>query len=62
LRGVLCDNPGLTGGWLVNGRSDVDFDRWVRLDLDYIDNWSLGLDMRILFKTVPVVLWGRGAM
>jgi exopolysaccharide biosynthesis polyprenyl glycosylphosphotransferase len=54
--------PGLTCLWQVNGRSDVDFDRWVRLDLDYIDNWSLGLDMRILFKTVPVVLWGRGAM
>jgi exopolysaccharide biosynthesis polyprenyl glycosylphosphotransferase len=54
--------PGLTCLWQVNGRSEMDFDHWVRLDLDYIDNWSLGLDMRILFKTVPVVLWGRGAM
>jgi exopolysaccharide biosynthesis polyprenyl glycosylphosphotransferase len=54
--------PGLTCLWQVNGRSDVDFDHWVRLDLDYIDNWSLGLDLRILFKTVPVVLMGRGAM
>jgi exopolysaccharide biosynthesis polyprenyl glycosylphosphotransferase len=54
--------PGLTCLWQVNGRSNIDFDRWVRLDLDYIDNWSLTLDMRILFKTVPVVLRGRGAM
>jgi lipopolysaccharide/colanic/teichoic acid biosynthesis glycosyltransferase len=38
------------------------FDEWVRLDLDYIDNWSLALDMRILLKTVPVVLSGSGAM
>jgi exopolysaccharide biosynthesis polyprenyl glycosylphosphotransferase len=54
--------PGLTCLWQVNGRSNVDFDHWVRLDLDYIDNWSLALDMRILFKTVPVVLRGIGAM
>jgi lipopolysaccharide/colanic/teichoic acid biosynthesis glycosyltransferase len=54
--------PGLTCLWQVNGRSDVDFDRWVRLDLDYIDNWSLALDMRILLKTVPAVLSGSGAM
>jgi exopolysaccharide biosynthesis polyprenyl glycosylphosphotransferase len=54
--------PGLTGLWQVNGRSDVDFDRWVRLDLDYIDNWSLSLDLRILAKTVPAVLKGSGAM
>ena len=54
--------PGLTCLWQVNGRSSTDFDRWIRLDLDYIDNWSLSLDLRILFKTVPVVLRGRGAM
>jgi lipopolysaccharide/colanic/teichoic acid biosynthesis glycosyltransferase len=54
--------PGLTCLWQVNGRSHVSFDEWVRLDLDYIDNWSLALDMRILLKTVPVVLSGSGAM
>jgi exopolysaccharide biosynthesis polyprenyl glycosylphosphotransferase len=54
--------PGLTCLWQVNGRSNTDFDRWVELDLAYIDNWSLALDMRILLKTVPVVLMGSGAM
>ena len=54
--------PGLTCLWQVNGRSNVDFNDWVRLDLDYIDNWSLALDARILLKTVPVVLSGTGAM
>jgi exopolysaccharide biosynthesis polyprenyl glycosylphosphotransferase len=54
--------PGLTCLWQVNGRSDTDFDRWVRLDLDYIDNWSLALDVRILLKTVRVVLSGAGAV
>jgi len=54
--------PGLTCLWQINGRSNTDFDRWVELDLAYIDNWSLMLDMRILVKTVPVVLSGTGAM
>jgi exopolysaccharide biosynthesis polyprenyl glycosylphosphotransferase len=54
--------PGLTCLWQVNGRSETGFDQWVKLDLDYIDNWSLTLDMRILLKTVPVVLSGSGAM
>ena len=54
--------PGLTCLWQVNGRSHTSFDEWVRLDLDYIDNWSLALDMRILLKTVPAVLSGYGAM
>ena len=54
--------PGLTGLWQVSGRSDIeDFDDVVKLDLQYIDNWSLGLDIRILVKTVGVVLFGRGA-
>ena len=54
--------PGLTGMWQVSGRSDIDdFDDVVKLDLQYIDNWSLGLDIRILIKTVGVVLFGRGA-
>jgi exopolysaccharide biosynthesis polyprenyl glycosylphosphotransferase len=54
--------PGLTCLWQVHGRSEVDFDQWIALDLEYIDQWSLGLDMSILAKTVPVVLRGRGAV
>ena len=54
--------PGLTCLWQVNGRSNTSFDHWVRLDLHYIDNWSLSLDMVILLKTVPAVLSGSGAM
>ena len=54
--------PGLTCLWQVSGRNAVtDFEDWVRLDLEYIDNWSLWLDTKILLKTVPVVLFGWGA-
>jgi exopolysaccharide biosynthesis polyprenyl glycosylphosphotransferase len=53
--------PGLTCLWQVTGRSDTDFDRWVALDLQYIDNWSLALDIQILWKTLPAVLKGKGA-
>lgn len=53
--------PGLTCLWALEGRNELDFDRWVRLDLEYIDNWSLWLDLKILIKTIPVVLSGRGA-
>jgi exopolysaccharide biosynthesis polyprenyl glycosylphosphotransferase len=53
--------PGVTCLWQVNGRSDVGFSDWVRMDLEYIDQWSLGLDMKILIKTVPTVLKGSGA-
>lgn len=54
--------PGLTGLWQVNGRSDViDFDDVVKYDLEYIDNWSLGLDIKILLQTVWVVLTGKGS-
>lgn len=54
--------PGLTGLWQVNGRSDiVDFDEVVKLDLEYIDNWTLGLDIKILFRTIAVVLTGKGS-
>ena len=54
--------PGLTGLWQVSGRSDIDdFDEVVKLDLKYIDNWSLTLDLKILAKTVAVVLFGKGA-
>ena len=53
--------PGVTGLWQVSGRSDLSFSRWVALDLQYIDRWSLGLDFKILAMTVPAVLKGRGA-
>ena len=54
--------PGLTGLWQVSGRSEiVDFDDVVKYDLEYIDNWTLGLDMKILFQTVWVVLTGKGS-
>ena len=54
--------PGLTCLWQVNGRSNTDFDRWIALDLRYIDEWSLGLDFRILAMTVPAVLSRKGAV
>lgn len=53
--------PGITGLWQVSGRNDiVDFEDWVRLDLDYIDHWSLMLDLKIIFKTVPHMIKGSG--
>ncbi|HWL54834.1 MAG TPA: sugar transferase [Chthoniobacteraceae bacterium] len=58
----LSVKPGLTCLWQISGRNNVkNFQDWVRLDLDYIDNWSLWLDIKILFKTIPVVLFGLGA-
>jgi lipopolysaccharide/colanic/teichoic acid biosynthesis glycosyltransferase len=58
----LSVKPGLTCLWQVGGRNDVsNFQDWVRLDLEYIDNWSLWLDIKILLKTIPVVLFGLGA-
>jgi len=53
--------PGITGLWQVSGRSDVDFQKWVELDLYYIDHWSLWLDLKIIIKTIPAVLQGKGA-
>ncbi len=53
--------PGLTCLWQISGRSEVSFERWVQLDLEYIDQWSLRLDGLILLKTIPAVLHGRGA-
>ena len=57
----LSMRPGLTCLWQVNGRNEVDFDQWMKLDLEYIDNWSLGLDLKIMLRTIPVVLTGHGA-
>jgi exopolysaccharide biosynthesis polyprenyl glycosylphosphotransferase len=57
----LTIKPGITGPWQVSGRSDISFDEWVRLDVYYIQNWSLLLDLTILLKTVAVVLSRRGA-
>lgn len=57
----LSVRPGITGLQQVSGRSDLSFDEWVELDLAYIDNWSLEQDLRILSRTVQVVLTGRGA-
>jgi exopolysaccharide biosynthesis polyprenyl glycosylphosphotransferase len=58
----LSVKPGLTCLWQISGRNNLsDFKEWVRLDLDYIDNWSLWLDLDILLRTVPVVLAGTGA-
>jgi exopolysaccharide biosynthesis polyprenyl glycosylphosphotransferase len=53
--------PGLTCLWQVNGRHDISFEHWMELDLQYIDNWSLKLDLEILMKTIPAVLRGSGA-
>jgi exopolysaccharide biosynthesis polyprenyl glycosylphosphotransferase len=53
--------PGITGMWQVNGRSDTSFEDYTRLDLYYVDNWSLATDLAILAKTVPVVLLRQGA-
>ncbi|HEV2113002.1 MAG TPA: sugar transferase, partial [Terriglobales bacterium] len=53
--------PGMTCLWALEGRSQLNFDRWMQLDLSYIDRWSLWLDAEIFFKTIPHVLFGRGA-
>ncbi len=53
--------PGLTCLWALEGRNQLNFRRWMELDMEYIDNWSPSLDLKILLKTIPVVLLGRGA-
>ena len=53
--------PGLTCLWAVSGRDNVDFETWMKMDMQYIDNWSLALDWKILLRTIPRVLTGRGA-
>jgi len=58
---LLTVLPGITGLWQVSGRSDISYDERVRLDMFYIRNWSIWLDLQILFQTIPAVLKGRGA-
>jgi len=53
--------PGLTCLWQINGRHELDFDNWMELDLEYVDNWSMAMDMDIMLKTIPAVLRGNGA-
>jgi len=60
-RRKLAVKPGLTCLWQVNGRNNIDFEDWMKLDLEYIDNWSLWLDTKILMKTVPAVFKREGA-
>ncbi len=57
----LSVRPGITCTWQVSGRNEIDFETWMKLDLAYIDQWSLWLDLKIFFRTIPVVLLGRGA-
>jgi lipopolysaccharide/colanic/teichoic acid biosynthesis glycosyltransferase len=54
--------PGLTCLWQIRGRSSIDFDKWMEFDMEYIDKWSLWLDIKILAATVPAVLSQKGAM
>jgi exopolysaccharide biosynthesis polyprenyl glycosylphosphotransferase len=61
LRNRLRVRPGITGMWQVNGRSDTTFEDYQRLDLYYVDNWSLVTDVLIVLKTIPAVLFSRGA-
>ncbi len=57
----LSMKPGLTCLWQISGRNKITFDQWMKLDLQYIDNWSLWLDLSILFRTIPAVISGFGA-
>ncbi len=60
-RSRLNMKPGITGLWQVSGRNELsEFEDWIKLDLEYIDNWSLWLDIKIIFKTIPVMLFGTG--
>jgi exopolysaccharide biosynthesis polyprenyl glycosylphosphotransferase len=60
-KGRLEVRPGITGLWQVRGRSELDFDEMVLLDLYYIENWSLQMDLQILLRTIPAVLFSQGA-
>ncbi|HLV60507.1 MAG TPA: sugar transferase [Fredinandcohnia sp.] len=57
----LSVKPGITCIWQVSGRNEIDFEDWMKLDLAYIDQWSLWLDIKIVLRTIPAVIFGRGA-
>lgn len=57
----LSVKPGITCLWQVSGRNDISFQKWMEMDLEYIDNWSVWLDLRIILRTIPAVFTGRGA-
>ena len=57
----LSVRPGITCLWQVGGRNEIGFEEWMNLDLKYIDRWSLWLDIILLFRTIPVILIGKGA-
>jgi len=58
----LSVRPGLTCLWQIQGRNELSFEKWIELDMEYIDHWSLLLDLKILVKTIPAVVRGTGAM
>ena len=58
----LSVKPGLTCLWQIQGRNELSFEKWIELDMEYIDHWSLLLDLRILVKTIPAIFKGTGAM
>jgi exopolysaccharide biosynthesis polyprenyl glycosylphosphotransferase len=57
----LSMRPGLTCLWALHGRSNISFEEWMRLDLEYIDNWGIGEDFRIVLRTLPLIVTGKGA-
>ena len=57
----LAVKPGITCIWQVSGRSELDFDTWVQMDIEYIEEWSLWFDLKLLARTIPAVRSGRGA-
>jgi lipopolysaccharide/colanic/teichoic acid biosynthesis glycosyltransferase len=56
----LSMKPGITCIWQVSGRNEIDFEKWMEMDLHYIDNWSLKLDLIIILKTIKVMMEGTG--
>jgi lipopolysaccharide/colanic/teichoic acid biosynthesis glycosyltransferase len=58
---LLTVYPGITGLWQVSGRSDVSYEERVKLDMHYVRNWTIWMDLQILMQTVPAVLRARGA-
>jgi len=53
--------PGITCTWQISGRNDISFEDWMKMDMEYIDNWKLSRDLKILLKTIPAVIRGKGA-